>query len=155
MRANESKYGAYKVKDFGFPALVGKSVRGLRINADKDVIALELADGATLYLAAVGGCCSRSWFEHLNGISALLDTPILRVVDKPMPEATEQAGEYGDEHTQYYGWTLETANGRCDLEMRNASNGYYGGEVIVSDVVSDQYHCEVDIPEMAPLAEDF
>jgi hypothetical protein len=133
-------------------ALEGKTVKSLTINSDKTTIGFVLDDGRTLWANAVGDCCSSSWFEHVEGIDALLGQKINKVVEREMPKPT---GDRGDEVIQYYGWTLETNKGRLDLEMRNSSNGYYGGEVNVSDKVEDQYGQEEPIPETKPLVEDF
>lgn len=140
-------YKSYGVKDMGWVALVGKTVAKLEVNAEKKVIRFTLSDGSVLFASAVGDCCSQSWFENLEGEEALIGNPVISVVDRKMPEAEDKTDgpEYGN-LTQFYGWTLETSRGRFDIEMRNESNGYYGGNVIVSDVISDQYNSEVEEP---------
>ena len=140
-----SKYGAYSVEDMGWDAFVGKTISNIEMNADKTVMRFTLSDGAVLYASAVGGCCSCSWFEHIEGEDALIGHEVLRAVEREMSEAIDKTNgpDYGD-LTQFYGWTLETDRGRFDVEMRNESNGYYGGSVIISDVVSDQYHSEIE-----------
>ena len=131
------KYEPYQLKDPVLVYLVGKTVSKLEMNNAKDVIRFTLDDGAFIFASAVGECCSRSWFEHIEGEDALIGSPVLAVVEK------KSAPDYG-ELTQFYGWTLETARGRFDIEMRNESNGYYGGKIIVSDSISDQHHSEVE-----------
>lgn len=111
----------------GWEPLLGKTIRAVRTNKSKNVIQMATRTGTIVYLTAEGECCSRSWFEHLNGLEALLGHPITRVVEREMPEDTK-----GDDVTRYYGWTIETPRGRCDVEMRNESNGYYGGDCVVS-----------------------
>lgn len=129
--------------------LEGKTIKELVINSEKTTIGFILDNGKTLWANAVGDCCS---FEHVNGVDALIGQTINKVVEREMPEAE---GEHGDEVVQYYGWTFETNKGRCDLEMRNRSNGYYGGWVNVSDKVLDQYDGEEAMPSVRPLSEDF
>jgi len=141
------KYAPCQLKDLEWGAFIGKIVAKLEVNEAKDVIRFTLDDGSFLFASAVGGCCSRSWFEHLEGEEALIGYPVLRVVNREMPPSDDKTSGPGyGELTQFYGWTLETARGRFDIEMRNESNGYYGGQAIISDVISDQYHCEVDEP---------
>ena len=131
-------------------AMIGKTVSKMDMNAEKNVIRFTLTDGAVINASAVGDCCSSSWFEHLEGDEALIGHPILRVIDREMPPDDDKtaAPEYGN-LIQFYGWTLETERGRFDIEMRNESNGYYGGSIIISDVISDSYHCESDEPFVA------
>lgn len=140
-----SKYESYGVPDLGFKALIGKRVETIDINPDRDLLRFSLAGGEVIYASAVGGCCSRSWFESIEGVDALIGHEVLRVTDRAMPPENDKTGdpEYGS-LIQFYGWTIETSRGRFDIEMRNESNGYYGGEVIVSDVASDQYRTERD-----------
>jgi len=131
----------YEVKNMGWNVFVGKTVSKLEMNEDKSVMRFTMLDGAIFYVSAVGDCCSNSWFEHIEGEDALLGYEVLRVVEREMPKAIDKTN--GD-LTQFYGWTLETSRGRFDVEMRNESNGCYGGKAIVSDVVSDQDYCEIE-----------
>ena len=120
--------------------LEGKTVRAILINHEKDLIRL-ICDGPALFLSATGDCCSRSWFEHMTGVEALIGHAINAVIERPMPGDKE---ETPDRVIRFYGWTLETSRGRCDIEMRNESNGWYGGDCIVSEKALDQYHGERD-----------
>ena len=106
--------------------LKGVAVKSVEINNAKDLIVILSENGDKWYLSATGDCCSSSWFEHIEGIDALIGETINKVVDREMPEGRDDEEH---EHLEFYGWTLETAKGRCDIEMRNASNGYYGGDV--------------------------
>lgn len=145
-KREEMKYENYGVVDMGWEYLVGKTVAKVDVNEDKDVIRFTLSDGSFIFASAVGGCCSRSWFEHLEGEDALIGNPIFRVVDREMKSDDDKSGdpEYGS-LIKFYGWTLETPHGRFDIEMRNESNGYYGGHAVISDVISDQYRNEIKI----------
>ncbi len=119
--------------------LAGKTVYAVRLNDDKDFIVFECENGDTVAYSAEGDCCSHSWIEHLNGLSELLGKRVNRIVEREMPEM--KRGEY--EYIQSYGWTLETETGRCDIEMRNESNGYYGGWLQYQPdltAIKDQYH---------------
>jgi len=116
--------------------LVGKKVNQVRINPDRDILELSVAGGEVIYLSAVGYCCSESWFEHIEGAECLIGKEIRRVVDREMPKDYDD-GDFNV--TRFYGWTIETDSGRCDLEMRNLSNGYYGGDVEIASDPLDQY----------------
>ena len=122
----------------GMKDLIGKTVKAIRINDVKDLIELTCDDGI-LYLSAVGDCCSTSWFEHMTGVEALIGHTIKNVLvrEMPPPKTDDEDDEF--DVTDFYGWTLETEAGRCDIEMRNQSNGYYGGTCEVSSKALDQY----------------
>lgn len=139
--------GYSKLKDW--PDLVGRIVESAWINERRDVIELRFADNPALFLCAVGDCCSRSWFEHVEGVDALIGHQILRVVEREMPPPSSDAHS---DVTRYYGWTIETARGRCDIEMRNESNGWYGGSVYIAEWIVDQYANQWEEPEtLVPL----
>lgn len=109
--------------------LVGKTVKEVRLHADKTLLAFICDSGDYLYCYTDGDCCSSSWIEHLNGLKSLLGHVVNNVVTRDMPEV---AGESEWSCISCYGWTLETNAGRCDIEMRNESNGYYGGNLMNS-----------------------
>ena len=71
-----------------------------------------------------GDCCSRSWIEHIEGVENLAGQTIL--------EAWTSNGDRDDNHPDYdclqiYFYKLRTTAGYVDIDMRNSSNGYYGG----------------------------
>jgi hypothetical protein len=134
-------------------ALTGKTINRLSINTAKDVIKVEFAGGGARFLCAVGDCCSRSWFEHIGGLDALIGHTIHAVDAREMPPLKEE--ENPDTFVQYYGWRFTTWRGYADLEMRNESNGYYGGWVEVVPGPVNQYSIKVEMPELMPLVEDF
>src|ERR1035437_2027720 len=106
--------------------LIGKEIVMVYHNANSDIIAFESAEGDFYCWEADGGCCCRSWFEHLNGLDFLLGQTVNKVIERDMPEGRDDPTH---DYLRFYGWTLETSLGRTDLEMRNASNGYYGGNI--------------------------
>lgn len=134
--------------------LIGRKILSVSLNAEKDVLALHFEDGPRAVLSAVGDCCSRSWFEHLSGLEALVGHAISAVLEREMPaDKWSEPEEY--ELVRFYGWTLVTDYGRADLEMRNASNGYYGGDVEIGDGYIGQYGEAGEMPDMSPVTEDF
>lgn len=132
---------------------IGKKISAIRINSTKDILVFNLADGCTLFASAIGDCCSTSWFEHLSGIEALIGHEIIEIVERVMPEQ-EEKNKY--EYIQYYGWTFVTERGRADLEMRNSSNGYYGGYCEVNYYARNQYGIKIERPlDTVEVKEDF
>ena len=83
-------------------------------------------DKGTLRGTPEGDCCSSSWIESVECdappgalfVGSLEDDP-----DLPVPDWHD-----GAERKVYFG-TLLTDRGRIIWEMRNESNGYYGGWV--------------------------
>jgi len=135
--------------------LEGKTIGGLKINDEKDALFFDIKGGISIVVSAVGDCCSKSWFEHIEGVEALIGKKIVKVVERDMPGPKEY--DEGNGLIQFYGWTLELDSGeRVDFEMRNDSNGYYGGWVEVHSTARDQYqdHRE-DIKGIEPLVASF
>lgn len=108
--------------------LKGKKIVGIKINKAKDVIELRTLEQESIWLVAYGDCCSHSWFEHINGVDALMYREIEDVLVRAMPDGQDTEGDL----IQFYGWSLVTKRGHFDIEMRNRSNGYYGGDLNVS-----------------------
>ena len=63
----------------------------------------------------------------MMGVSSLLGQTVIRVNADYWGEIDEN--DHRDDAVRCYGWTLFTNIGRCQIEMRNASNGYYGGSL--------------------------
>jgi hypothetical protein len=108
--------------------LHGKKVQAVSINKEKDLVRIDFkAFGKSyVYLRAYGDCCSTSWFEHIEGLQFLVGGTISDVVEREMQKEFEDSN--GDS-IQVYGWSIKTDKGQCEIEMRNSSNGYYGGSV--------------------------
>lgn len=136
--------------------LIGRKIVDIQINDEKDALKFVFESGLPIWLSAVGDCCSSSWFENLSGVEALIGHTINEVLDREMPPDQDNTGgpEYG-ECIRFYGWTFVTGYGRADLEMRNSSNGYYGGSIEVGHVPLDQYNAERNpIENMKSIRED-
>lgn len=132
--------------------LEGVTVLEIRINEDKDRIKLILKDAPSLWISANGDCCSQSWFAHIEGFENLIGNKILKVIERQMPEPLKNDDF---ECLQFYGWTLQTEKGNCDIEMRNSSNGYYGGDVEVEEYPCNQYMRKQENMETEVLDKDF
>lgn len=92
----------------------------LAVEHDKhDRLVLKTSHG-TMTLTPAGDCCSRSWIESVDEQGA-----IGGVVTDWDYGACEYLDAYGEEK-QYFP-VLKTTKGRVHIELRNSSNGYYGG----------------------------
>lgn len=85
----------------------------------------------TVVLTAVGDCCSSSWFEHVDDIGAVGGEITEWTNDEPYHEEYRPANT-NYEYFEYQFMTLKTTKGRVHIEMRNSSNGYYGGYIVAS-----------------------
>ena len=97
----------------------------LRIVTDKGMWTLE----------AEGDCCSHSyWYaDAFEGLDNLIGQVVTSAEDRDDGDREEvldeedTTGYGGSDCRQTYALVMNTANGTCVLEMRNDSNGYYGG----------------------------
>lgn len=112
--------------------LLTNRVESLSITDDHTKLALKLKDLDTeIVLEAYGGCCSRSWIEHISGIDALIDSEIYSVEDvylADVPLIGLPSTENVDQVT-YYATKIHTSKGVFQIDYRNDSNGYYGGSL--------------------------
>lgn len=124
--------------------LIGKKVLRVIVAKDKERLEFACEGGDRVQYRCDGDCCSSTWIEHIQGVDALLGQTVEGV---DSTEAVTDAEDKRDECVQVYGYTLRTAKGRCHIEFRNGSNGYYGGSLE-----------HVTTPEKMPyasLTEDF
>lgn len=106
--------------------LLERRIDAIRIDGDEQHYLAFDTDAGTLCMAALGGCCSESWFYHILGVKALLGhtvTDIEIVKDDADPPDTYSR----QEEDKLYGFNIRTTGGMADVEFRNSSNGYYGG----------------------------
>ena len=85
-------------------------------------------------LVAQGECCSRSYWQEseFEGLENLTGCPVLRVVNRHESTNSEDELNYdgeicGEKCVKVYALELVTAKGSAVFEMRNESNGCYGG----------------------------
>lgn len=102
--------------------LIGKHINKLLGDKTFSWLVFETTDGQLSYYAE-GDCCSSSWFEHLSGVEALIDST---VVDVEFADGgAEDRSDY--EYLQWDFIIIVTNKGRATIEFRNSSNGYYSG----------------------------
>lgn len=84
-------------------------------------------DRGVLRLVADGDCCSHSWFESFESDAEGGEITSIDFDTAPVNAANAWAD--GDERKVYFP-LVKTTKGRICIEMRNESNGYYGGYII-------------------------
>lgn len=109
-----------------FSELIGLKIE--KLFGDKDTLGFRTSDKDFVY-TAYGDCCSTSWFEHVSGIDFLVGHTVQSVEDISLPEITDPKELSDHECLQQYGYRITTDKGYFLVEMRNSSNGYYGGSV--------------------------
>lgn len=103
--------------------LVGKKVVALFRNDSKDRLRFALDDGTSVHCYTDGDCCSSSWIEHIEGVANLIGATVRAAEDGP------EVPSENDGELKFYNFRIVTERGFCNLEMRNSSNGYYGGSL--------------------------
>lgn len=111
-----------------FSDLIGEIVEAVHTSKGSAVIGFQTKNNYYEYYCD-GDCCSTSWLEHLTGLSFLIGQKILSCENIEMPSIPEKELE-GLDWVQNYGYRLVTQKGYFELEMRNESNGCYGGSII-------------------------
>jgi len=94
---------------------------------EPEVLTLEFEGDSMLRLFAVGECCSHSWFEQISGEEALEKGAI--ILDFSFVSMGEIDTEEKYDCLRQYGLKIKTDKGYADIDMRNSSNGYYGGHI--------------------------
>ena len=112
-----------------FEELIGKEVLSVYISHNNNSIVFfvknaRLADENYYIFNTNEGQCNDVWFHSMNGIKNLLGKKINDVEDMEWKNVELTREEPEEEAISY---RFNTDAGYFDLEMRNSSNGYYGG----------------------------
>lgn len=108
-----------------FENLIGKVVRQIRIESGESYIQVDTDDGDKFYYHCYGDCCANAYVEHISGIDALLGQEVISV--DSYDAGSKNDGEFGvSDYTRY---TICTAQGSFEIELRVDHNGYYGGYI--------------------------
>lgn len=145
-----------QMSEEGFERLKNEIIVKVERSEDNTVLRFTTDLGDVFSFYANGDCCSSSWFNNLSGINNLLNYKIREVENKEekKPSITDANDETGAFHEclQFYGFTLKTNAGYVDIEMRNSSNGYYGGWVSSE---KSKYDFKGDDSKFKEVTEDF
>lgn len=111
--------------------LIGKTITAVYIDKNKHALRFDLGPVDSLIARADADCCSHTWIESLDAPEVLVGSPVLEVSDLDLPDRPDQNKDEGScgEVTAHYGCQITTAKGRCVIDYRNESNGYYGGNL--------------------------
>lgn len=122
-----------------FKDLVGKTI--IEIRGDSSALYFVTNEG-TFKATADGACCSHSWFEHFDNPEFLIGAKVESVedVDANSVITEREYQEKGYDSIQQYGYKFTTLKGNAILELRNDSNGYYGGCASVSKYSGNPYN---------------
>lgn len=117
-------------------ALVGKTIAFVKISDNRESVLFITIDGDIICYMACGDCCSQSWIEHFD-YGSLIGATVIDVICKYPNEDLDAEREdhllptrfpdFQQEYDQAYFYEIVTDKGSETLEMRNSSNGYYGG----------------------------
>lgn len=108
--------------------LVGKTLTGLKIAADRQALLFQTTDG-DVEVNVDADCCSYSWVEHIE-MPALGFPAVVTAVDHlDMPEGGESKFHSDPEVLAFYGCKISTDRSEIVIDYRNDSNGYYGGSL--------------------------
>ncbi len=115
--------------------LIGRMIERIKIDTkENSLIRFETSDGPLTYFAE-GDCCSESWFADIYNVSNLLNG----VVDEVnrayggYDGYNTEDGRCRQESDEVYCYKFSTDRGEASIIFRNSSNGYYGGEIILSE----------------------
>lgn len=81
----------------------------------------------TFYYNVLDECCSYSWIESIDNKECLIGEKVLRVVSKFMSDESLDSENPERAARKIYNIDLITRKGTCTIDLRNDSNGYYGG----------------------------
>jgi len=116
--------------------LLNRAIEKVEINEDKTALRFHFKEGEPCVLYVSGDCCSESWIEHLAmPYSYRLNTvENLKAVDVTCVDIGEVVPTR-QEVDLLYSITVKFDTGsEMIIEMRNSSNGYYGGDFGICQV---------------------
>lgn len=119
--------------------IVGQRVLEIKYADDEVQI---ITDRGTWILVAQGDCCSQSFFLDFDRKEDLIGQYVLgiemryEIEDVPRDRSNDPAPV--DERSLWYGILFTCIKGSAYLEMRNDSNGYYGGHMDITFLPNGQ-----------------
>lgn len=114
--------------------LVGKTLTGIKIAADREAILFQTTDG-DIVVRVDADCCSHTWVENIE-LPALGFPALVSAVDGlelPKSYYARHPGPDEEDSLELYGCKITTDRGEIVIDYRNESNGYYGGCLVWPD----------------------
>lgn len=109
--------------------LVGKTITGVKIAADREAMLFETNEGP-IVCKVDGDCCSHTWIEDVEMPALGLPAKVIEMGDLAMPDTSAPTKTNNrEEEMSYYGYKITTDRGEIVIAYRNSSNGYYGGSI--------------------------
>jgi hypothetical protein len=121
--------------------LIGKTITNVYVSEDGSYLKLSTPNGYLL-LQATGDCCSHSWIENVDLFGSL--SKVESIDNQELRHEWEGEENYGD-LTRFYGMKIKMERGTIDIDYRNSSNGYYGGDL------SDETDWDYAEPDIATV----
>lgn len=85
-----------------------------------------ITDEGTLVYESDANCCSDTFISNIQGLRNLLGYKVFDAVECPTINNAEPS--YRQKYDDIHRYVLATDQGYVDIEFRNSSNGYYGGD---------------------------
>ena len=138
------KYDAERRQE-RYGRLFNRPLLAVKLHTDREQLDFEFEDGSVVSYLTYGDCCSFTWIEHLEQPIDLRGAVITGVDEPEMEESTNSddggctpekqcnypTGDHSHECVACYRTVFHTDKGDIDVEYRNDSNGYYGGDLVL------------------------
>lgn len=108
--------------------LIGKNIVDVKIASDKQALLFVTDGGEQLIARTDGDCCSYSWIETVEMPALGLPFSIIAIDDLELPGSDDNHPDH--DCLAVYGAKITTDKGDMVIDYRNASNGYYGGDIV-------------------------
>jgi hypothetical protein len=111
--------------------LVGKTLTGLKIAADRQALLFQTTEG-DIKVSVDADCCSYTWVEHIELPALGFPAIVTAVAELDLPEPEDKTSTFHNEYVDvlaFYGCKITTDRGEIVIDYRNDSNGYYGGSL--------------------------
>lgn len=147
--------------------LIGKTIN--KVFMDEDCLTFETSDGLVISYAVYGDCCSSSVWYDFYGVADLIGQTITDTKDLHLDEDdwimkrlssvdynVKTPRDFVDDSIQIYGVSLSFVDKwgyerTAVASFRNYSNGYYGGEYILTENGRSNHEITEDVYEAATV----
>lgn len=116
--------------------LLDKKIVSVKIADDKMAMLFVTENNENLILRVDADCCSHTWIESVDLPALGLPFTVIECKDLELniPEK-----EYDGDVIKFYGAEIVTDKGSMNIDYRNSSNGYYGGNIVWPDEEDNFY----------------
>lgn len=110
--------------------LLNEKIDYVLIDSNSELLIFKTNNNTFLYQVEAE-CCSETWIESISNVNNLIGEMVLSVERKQFNNLYIEIAKSEDEREclEIFGYTIKTMKGYTDIEFRNESNGYYGGDV--------------------------